>query len=388
MILLALIVAAFVVGITGLLRAAGASLVRTPRADALQDASDGDRRAAAVARLLEDRPRIQPALGVFHTGLLVSAAIPATWAITTSVDGWALLAALVLLGVVLVLFGDLVPRGIGRDRPRSLAYRFAWLLRPVIELGDAAADFISDVDETEADPEPDDEESVARDLINSVIAFGDTIVREVMVPRPDMVTIDAEASSDEALDLVLASNRSRIPVLGEGLDDVVGFLYARDLLQLHDNGDAPTTTGAIARPAYFVPENKSAPDLLREMQANQMHLAVVVDEYGGTAGLVTIEDLLEELVGEIVDEYDDEEPMAVRLSSGEYLLDARMSVDELEDLIDTELSVDEGDTVGGLVLTLAGRVPAEGERFELDDHVFIADRVQGRRISKVRLLIP
>jgi CBS domain containing-hemolysin-like protein len=341
-----------------------------------------------VAELLEDRARIQPALGVFHTGLLVVAAIPATWALTRRLEGGSLLASLLVLGVLLVLIGDLIPRGIGRGRPRRLAYRMAWLLRPVVELGDAAADFIHDVDDTDdVDDEDDDEESAAaRELISSVLEFGDTIVREVMVPRPDMVTLPASASTDEALDLVLESRRSRIPVVGDGgADDVVGVLYARDLLKLHDEGAPPTTCRELARAAYFVPETMSASDLLREMQANQVHLAVVVDEYGGTAGLVTIEDLLEELVGEIADEYDEEPAMVTLLANGEYLVDARMGIDDFEELIGFELPDEEADTVGGLVLALAGRVPVEGERFDLNDHVLIADRVQGRRISRVRL---
>jgi CBS domain containing-hemolysin-like protein len=277
---------------------------------------------------------------VVHTGLLVVAAIPATWALTRRLEGGSLLASLLVLGVLLVLIGDLIPRGIGRGRPRRLAYRMAWLLRPVVELGDAAADFIHDVDDTDdVDDEDDDEESAAaRELISSVLEFGDTIVREVMVPRPDMVTLPASASTDEALDLVLESRRSRIPVVGDGgADDVVGVLYARDLLKLHDEGAPPTTCRELARAAYFVPETMSASDLLREMQANQVHLAVVVDEYGGTAGLVTIEDLLEELVGEIADEYDEEPAMVTLLANGEYLVDARMGIDDFEELIGFEL---------------------------------------------------
>ncbi len=370
--------------VTAIIRAAGASLVRTPRADALHDAIEGDRRAAVVAELLDDRPRLQPALGLFHTALLVLAAIPATWALTRMFSGSTLLWILVLLGVVLVFAGDLLPRSYGRNRPRGLAYRWAWLLRPAVELGHAAADLISDVDDDESE-ESDEEEAAERELITSVLEFGETIVREVMVPRPDMVSIEAAASTDEALDLVIAAGRSRIPVLGGGIDDIVGVLYARDLLTLYDEKSDAMACGDLARAAYFVPETKLVPDLLREMQANKAHLAIVVDEYGGTAGLVTIEDLLEELVGEIVDEYDEEEPMVTRLDGGGYLLDARLNIDELEDLIGVELPAEEWDTVGGLVLGLAGRVPREGESFEFADHVLTAERVQGRRVARVKL---
>jgi CBS domain containing-hemolysin-like protein len=358
---LALAVSGLLLLVTGLIRAAGASLVRTPRADAIQDGADGDTRALVVARLLDDRPQLQPALGVFHTSLLALAAIPATWALSRMLDGVALAGSLILLGLVLVLVGDLLPRSFGRSRPMTLAYRWSWLLGPVVDLGRAAADLVSDVD------------------------VSDAIVREVMVPRPDMVTVVGDESTDKALDVVIEAGRSRIPVLGEGIDDVVGVLYARDLLKLYDEDAEPMPSRQFARAPYFVPETKPVPELLREMQVNQVHLAIVVDEYGGTAGLVTIEDLLEEIVGEIVDEYDDEAPMFTLLDSGEYLLDARMSIDQLEELIGQKVPAEEWDTVGGLVLGLAGRVPREGETFDLADHVFVADQVQGRRISRVRV---
>jgi len=382
----ALAVAALLVLATGLLRAAGASLVRTPRADAVHDAADGDQRAAKVAELLEDRPRVQPALGMVHTGLLVSAAIPAAWALSRLAGGLQLLIDLVGLGVLVVLFGDLVPRTFGRRRPASLAYRFSWLLVPAINLGDAAADLISDLDEELAENEDDADDVQEKELISSVLDFTDTLVREVLVPRTDMITLPTTASAASALDLVLEAGRSRIPVLGEGIDNVEGVLYARELLQLMDEGgDESTPVSELMRSPYFVPETKRVSELLREMQASQIHLAIVVDEFGGTAGLVTIEDLLEELVGEIADEYDEEEPMVTHLGEGSYLIDARLGIDELGQLIGTDLPDEEWDTVGGLILGLAGRVPREGETFELKEHLFTADRVQGRRVARVRV---
>jgi CBS domain containing-hemolysin-like protein len=370
--------------IAGLLRAAGASLVRTPRADAVRDAAEGDKRAAAVAELLDDRPRLQPALGMTLTTLMVIAVVPATWALTRGTEGWTLLAGLVVLGIAVVLGGDLVPRAVGRNRPRTLAYRLSGLLRMAIAFGDAAADLMQELDEEE-EQEPPEADAEERELISSVLDFTDTVVREVMTPRTDMIVVQAAASTDEALDVVLAAGRSRIPVLGEGADDVLGVLYARDLLKLMDDEAEAVPSQELMRSAYFVPETKRVPELLRDMQANQVHLAIVVDEFGGTAGLVTIEDLLEEIVGEIADEYDHEEPLVIALDDGEFLVDGRLGVDELGELIGADLPDDEWDTVGGLVLGLAGRVPAEGEAFELDRHVFVADRVQGRRIARIRL---
>ena len=382
----ALAISAVIVLVTGLIRAAGASLVRTPRADAVHDAADGDERAMRVAELLEDRPRLQPALGMIHTGLLVSAAIPATWALSRLATGPPLLIGLISLGILLVLGGDLVPRTFGRRHPASLAYRFAWLLVPAIGLGHAAVDFISDLDAEDEDDQDDADDVQEKELISSVLDFTDTLVREVLVPRTDMITLSATETAASALDLVLEAGRSRIPVLGEGIDNVEGVLYARELLQLFDQGgDEATHVADLMRAPYFVPETKRVSELLREMQASQVHLAIVVDEFGGTAGLVTIEDLLEELVGEIADEYDDEEPMVTELGEGGYLIDARLGIDELGQLIGAELPDEEWDTVGGLILGLAGRVPREGEVFEFDHHVFTAERVQGRRVARVRV---
>jgi len=373
-----------VIFVTAILRAAGATLARTPRADALSDAADGNARAAVVAGLLEHPHRIQPALGTVVTTLLILAVIPASWAMERLLSGWQLAAAFVLMTVTIVLLSDLIPRTIGRSRPRSFAYRFARILALAVRIGDAANDLVSD-DEDEDHEEEDEEDREERELISSVIEFGDTIVREVMVPRTDMITLPADATTDDAVDLVLEAGRSRIPLTGENIDDVIGLLYARDLLTLYDE-DAPSRPARdLAHEAYFVPETKPISELLREMQAKQKHLAIVVDEFGGTAGLVSIEDLLEEIVGEIVDEYDDEEPMMVPLDSGEYLVDARLDVDDLAEILDVEFPEEEWDTVGGLVLGLAGRVPEIGESFTYGDIIVTAEDVQGRRIARVRV---
>jgi len=381
---LAFVVSAILLLVTSTLRAAGAALVRTSRADALHDAAEGNEGAAAVADLLELRARIQPALAPVLTGLLVLAVIPLTWAVSSLVSGWWLALVVLVMAVVLVIVTDLVPRTIGRSRSSSLAYRLAPLLAVSIRLGDAANDLVSDEDEQEADDATSDNDEEL-ELISSIIEFGDTIVREVMMPRTDMVTLPASASTDEAVDLVLEAGRSRVPLTGENVDDIVGILYARDLLELYDQHSPPRPCLEIAHDPYFVPETKPIADLLREMQANQRHLAIVVDEFGGTAGLVTIEDLLEEIVGEIVDEYDTEEPMVIPLEEGGLLVDARLDVDDLASALGTEFPDADWDTVGGLILGLAGRVPKTGESFEYDDLLLTAEQVQGRRVAMVRV---
>lgn len=225
-----------------------------------------------------------------------------------------------------------------------------------------------------------------RALIHSIIEFGDTVVREVMVPRPDMVTVESTQSVAEAIHTVLDRGYSRLPVVGEGIDDVVGVVHGRDLIRADREGHPEAPVTVASRPAHFVPESKRVSDLMREMQRDKFHLAVVVDEFGGTAGLVTLEDLIEELVGEIVDEFDIEErPQVERLPGGDVLLDARMPVHEVNELFTAELPDDEWDTVGGLVYGLLGRVPKQGESVEYDGLRFAADKVVGRRISQVRV---
>ncbi len=384
MITAAFVFAGVLLFLTAILRAAGATLVRTPRADALSDAADGSERAQMVADLLEERHRIQPALGTVVTTLLILAVIPASWAMERLLSGWQLALAFVAMTLIIVLLSDLIPRTIGRSRPRSFAYRFVRVLAVAIRVGDAANDFVSD-DEDDDDEDEDEDDREERELISSVIEFGDTIVREVMVPRTDMITLPADASTDDAVDLVLEAGRSRIPLTGENIDDIAGLLYARDLLTLYDEASPSRPARDLAHEAYFVPETKPISELLREMQAKQKHLAIVVDEFGGTAGLVSIEDLLEEIVGEIVDEYDEEEPMLVPMESGEFLVDARLDVDDLADTLGVEFPDEEWDTVGGLVLGLAGRVPAIGESFEYGDVIVTAEDVQGRRVARVRV---
>ena len=224
-----------------------------------------------------------------------------------------------------------------------------------------------------------------RAFIHSVIDFGDTVVREVMIPRPDMVTAEAATSVSVALRQALAAGYSRLPIYRDNVDDVVGIAYAKDLMRSEHDGRNTETVGEHMRAAHFVPETKRVASMLKEMQDAKFHLAIVVDEYGGTAGLVTLEDLIEELVGEIVDEFDVEEPAAERLEGGGILVTGRMPLDDAAELLGAELPEGGWDTVGGLLLDMAGRVPAEGESVTVDGFCLTAERVQGRRIARVRI---
>ena len=228
-------------------------------------------------------------------------------------------------------------------------------------------------------------EAEERQLIKSVIELGDTVVREVMVPRTDMVTVTADFRVADAMEVVILNGYSRIPACGEGIDDVVGIVHAKDLMRAErdDKDDQPVS--ALARPARFVPETKGVADLLREMQVERFHMAIVVDEYGGTAGLVTLEDIIEELLGEIVDEFDVEDPMIEPLPGGDVRVNARMALDEVNDLIHAQLPEGDWDTIGGLLLSELGHVPIEGEQVDVGGWCLTAQRVQGRRIGHVRL---
>lgn len=228
-------------------------------------------------------------------------------------------------------------------------------------------------------------EAEERQLIESVIELGDTVVREVMVPRTDMVTVTAEFRVVDAMEVVILNGYSRIPACGEGIDDVVGIVHAKDLMRAERDGNEDQPVSELARPAKFVPETKGVADLLREMQVERFHMAVVVDEYGGTAGLVTLEDIIEELLGEIVDEFDVEDPMIEPLPGGDVRVNARMALDEVNDLIHAQLPEGDWDTIGGLLLSELGHVPVEGEAVEVGGWRLTAQRVQGRRIGNVRL---
>ncbi|HEY4377834.1 MAG TPA: hemolysin family protein, partial [Acidimicrobiales bacterium] len=224
-----------------------------------------------------------------------------------------------------------------------------------------------------------------RKLIESIIEFGDTVVREVMVPRPDMITVPHDFRVADVMEVVLLNGYSRVPVLGEGIDDVVGVVYAKDLMRAERDGRESEAVSDLARPATFVPETKRVAELLREMQAEQFHMALIVDEYGGTAGLVTLEDLIEELVGEIVDEYDVEDARVEPLPGGDVRVNGSLTIDDANDLLECELPEGEWDTVGGLVFSELGRVAITGDVVEIPGFRLRVDKVQGRRIMRVRL---
>jgi CBS domain containing-hemolysin-like protein len=226
-------------------------------------------------------------------------------------------------------------------------------------------------------------EEEEKELIHSIFEFGDTIAREVMVPRPDVVACEDTCTLRDVQTLMLEHGYSRIPVFHEDLDDVVGVVFAKDVLKALHQGRMDMPLSDIVRPAHFVPESKKASDLLKEMQKEKYHQALVTDEYGSVTGIVSLEDLLEELVGEIADEYDVEEPEMVEVGDGVYRVSGKTSIDDVNELLDTELPDEEWDTVGGLVLDIFGKIPADGDEQEFQGLTFRAAEVQGRRVATV-----
>ncbi|WLQ06194.1 hemolysin family protein [Arthrobacter oryzae] len=315
--------------------------------------------------------------------------------------GLAATGIMALVGFVIV---GVSPRQLGRAHAAGVVrftapiIRFlCWILGPVpgwlVAVGSAVAPGARGGDEasfseeefrelvdraTESDMIEDNE----AELIQSVFDFGDTLVRAVMVPRTDILSIDAGSSLHRAMSLFLRSGYSRIPVIRDNTDQIVGIIYLKDVAAaLHSLGpdEEPPIVDDLAREVRYVPESKQVSDLLRELQKESTHVAIVIDEYGGTAGLVTLEDLIEEIVGEIVDEYDTESAEAVALGDGSYRVSARMGIDDLGELFDVELDDDEVDTVGGLLAKALGRVPIVGSTVEVDGISLRAERLEGRR---------
>lgn len=239
-------------------------------------------------------------------------------------------------------------------------------------------------------PKEDEPEEFEQELIDSVEEFGETIIREIMVPRVDMATIRDDSTLEAAMQFFLKSGFSRLPVVGKSVDEVTGILYLKDLTRVLHEGDKKSSkrlVSEIVRKVVFMPESLPVDDLLQAMQSNSTHIAIVIDEYGGVAGLVTMEDVIEELVGEIADEYDEDENEVVQLDDGGYRVTARYSLEDLGELFELELDDEDVDSVGGLLAKQLGRLPLRGDEISFSGLNFKADRIEGRRKRLVSVLV-
>ena len=225
-----------------------------------------------------------------------------------------------------------------------------------------------------------------RKMIYSIFHFNDTLCREIMVPRIDVSSLEADISLEEAVRLLTSSGHSRVPVFDDVIDNILGVVYAKDLLGARLDNDQQDTVRSLMRPAYFVPEAKRVGELLKEMQARGVHIAIVIDEYGGMAGLVTLEDIVEEIVGEIRDEYDQsEEQLYTQTGTQEFTFQGRIDLDDLNEILDTHLTKEIADTLGGLIYSEVGRIPVEGEQIEIEEWILRVEKVTGRRIRQVKV---
>lgn len=344
--------------------------------------------AERVRRLAEDRVAVAGSASVVRLLCEMLAAVCLTLAIAASDLVWSveLVIAVLACAFLTVVLARLSPRSLGHRYPGAVLAATSRLLvgvravaGPLLRVAgpEVDEDPLREVVERAGGGSDDDE----RAMVRSVLGLGDTLTREVMVPRTDMVTTVESTPLPKVLSLLLRSGYSRVPVVGEQVDDLRGVLYLKDLVRRmqDDPAAADATAGSLVRPAVFVPESKPVDELLRELQAGASHIAMVVDEYGGIAGLVTLEDLIEELVGDISDEYDREVPDVVQLSDGVYRVSARLPVDELGDLFGLELDDDDVDSAGGLLTKALGRLPVPGSTASVSGLVLTAERTEGRR---------
>lgn len=397
--------------ITAVFSAAETSFVRMSRAraEALNDdGGDAPTNAALLRRLLDDRTRIvTPVLFVLVLCQLAIATIVSILAYRRwGASGVAI--AFAVEFVVVYVFAVALPKAQAMADLDRVAIRLtgpigrfcrspllAWAVVPVMALVRSA-----DTADDDAGPAVSEDELLAlaelaavdqaidveeQELIESTIAFGDTKAREVMVPRPDMMTVPSDLSAANVMELIVSNGFSRLPVTGAGIDDILGIVHAKDLMAALIEGSSAKPVSTFMRDAHVVPETKHINKLMREMQAETFHLAIVVDEYGGTAGLVSLEDLIEELVGEIVDEFDVEEPMIEALGEGALRVNGKASLSSLEGLLGAKLPDGDWSTVGGLIFNTLGHVPETGETLEVGGHMLMVERVQGRRIARVRI---
>ncbi len=376
-----------------------------------QRREQGDPRAERLARLLEEPGPVLTALLVGNNIVNVTAAVLAgalfvRW-VGPARGPWL---AVVAMTVLLLILGEITPKTFAAKYADRLALwvgrPVAWLtvaLFPVIRalsvfsnllvrpLGgrvNLASPLVTE-EEIRLLVKMGEEEGVIeedeRQMIHSIFEFGDTVAREVMVPRIDMVCVEDTTTVDGVLRVVLEEGHSRIPVYHETIDQIVGVVHVKDLLSHIKAGHHTLVVKEVMRPAYFIPESKRLDDLFREMRRKRTQMAIVVDEYGGTAGLVALEDLLEEIVGPILDEYDVDEKLFETANGQTAVVDGRLSIEEVNELMSLDLPTDEVDTIGGFVYTLLGHVPQQGESVTAGDVEIVVEKLEGHRVARVRI---
>jgi len=372
---------------------------------------EGDVRAAEIENLLDNPNVFLSTILVINSVAVIVASSMATVLALRFSETLGELISTVLISLVVLIFCEITPKTAAVQNPIRWARvlvrpvrNAAWLLRPIVWSLSAVTNFFVRLiggqikhrgpfvteEELRLLVSVGEEEGVLEEeeteMIHSIFEFADTTVREVMVPRIDMVTLEADATVDEAVDLALQAGFSRIPVYKESIDDIIGVLYTKDMLKQlrEDHNTLPIRD--LVRPAYFVPETKKLDDLLREIRQKRVHMVIVVDEYGSVAGLVTIEDLVEEIVGDIQDEYDREEKLYEKVSENEYIFDAKINIDEFNELMDTKLDNTGYETLGGFLYAQLDKIPVVGDTNKFNNLTFTVLTTRGRRITQVRVV--
>lgn len=372
----------------------------------------GEPKARKLEKLIEDPDRFLPTLLLMLLTVQLTTASLATWLATRILNnnaGIGILVGTAVATALMFIFGELVPKAAASHnservslmvtRPVSFLSRifspiskvFEFVARGILRIlgreSQSIEKIIRDEGEIKALVSVAEEDEVIeeqeKEMIHSVFEFGDTVVHEVMVPRPDMVVLPAAATIRDSLVEITENGFSRIPVYEETIDKIVGILYAKDLMDYLIEGRFDKNVKDLVRQAYVIPETKRISDLLREFQKRKVHISIVVDEYGTVVGLVTIEDLLEEIVGEIFDEFDREEKLVERIGANRYRVDARLNMDDLNERLKIEMPHEDVDTVGGLVFKVLGNVPDPGESFTYSGVTFKVERVRNNRVSMV-----
>jgi len=407
--LLIMLVALFICGVASAAETALTSISRIKLKNLIEE---GDKRAASIEHLLAKPNSTLATILVFNSVAVIVASSMATVLALRFSESWGELLASVFLSLFVLIFCEITPKTAAVQNPLRWArvlvnpVRVAvWLLRPVVWFLTAITSlfvpmlggqikhrgpFVTE-EELRLLVTVGEEEGVLEEeeteMIHSIFEFADTTVREVMIPRIDMLTLSSEATVTEAVDLALQGGFSRIPVYEEsaGVDEIIGILYTKDMLKQMREGHNSLPIRDLVRPAYFVPETKKLDDLLREIRQNRTHIVMVVDEYGSIAGLVTIEDLVEEIVGDIQDEYDHEEKLYEKVSEDEYIIDAKVNIDDFNELMDMELEDTDYETLGGFVYAQLDKIPSTGDAVTFDHVTFTVLAKRGRRITKIRV---
>jgi putative hemolysin len=371
---------------------------------------EGDKKALEIERLISQPNVFLSTILVVNSVAVIVASSMTTVLALRFIPDYGELIGTILISLVVLIFCEITPKTAAVQNPIRWARALikpvrgaAWLLHPFIVTLSVITNslvrlmggqikhrgpFVTE-EELRLLVTVGEEEGVLEeaetDMIHSIFEFADTTVREVMIPRIDMVTLESDATVDEAVDLALQGGFSRIPVYEETIDNIIGVLYTKDMLkQLRDDHNS-LPIRELVRPAYFVPEMKKLDDLLREIRQKRTHMAIVVDEYGSVAGLVTIEDLVEEIVGDIQDEYDREENLYEQVTQYEYIFDAKINIVEFNELMDTDLENEDYDTLGGFLLGQLDKIPVAGDTITFKNLTFTILTTRGLRITKVRV---